>query len=198
MTEEKTTLKQQKLDLVLPVNLGCGSNKIEGFINIDINPEFNPDYIIYLGIENLPFENESVEELWCCHTIEHIPKIRHEKLILEVQRVLKKSGHVTFSYPEFLKCVTNWKTNFQGKKDFWEATIFGRQTTKWDSHVCAMHTPDFIPFVQNLGLKYMTHLEESKEEPYNTLIKFSKLRNLESRESVISREIFERIDDSLK
>lgn len=176
---------------LLQVNLGCGLNKIEGWQNIDVNSEFKPDYVINLGTELLPFENNSVDELWCCHTIEHIEKKNHEHLLLEIQRVLKRAGHVTFSYPEFLKCVIRWQNNYQGRKDFWEATIFGRQTTEWDRHVCIMNTTDFIPFVQNLGLKYITHLEESKEESYNTLIEFFKSRNIESRETVLNREIFD-------
>ena len=192
MTEDKNISQPVKKDLKrLPVNLGCGSNKIKGWINIDINPEFDPDYVVNLGVDLLPFDSESIDEIWCCHTLEHIQKNKHEQLIIEIQRVLKKGGKVTFSYPEFLKCVSNWTCNFQGRKDLWEATIFGRQTTKWDSHVCAMHTADFIPFVQNLGLKYITHLEESKEEKYNTLIQFFKSRELESRETVLRKEIFD-------
>ncbi|KKM64770.1 hypothetical protein LCGC14_1498020 [marine sediment metagenome] len=175
----------------MKVNLGCGPHKLDDWINIDINPEYKPDYCINLGVQSLPFKNDSVDELWCSHTLEHIPKKNHEAFILEIQRVLKKGSLVTFSYPEFLKCVSNWTINFQGKKDFWEATIFGRQTTKWEAHVCAMHTADFIPFVKNLGLKYITHMEESKGEPYNTIISFLKSRNIESREDVLAREIFE-------
>ena len=172
------------------VNLGCGENKLEGWQNIDINSDFKPEHVLNIATQLLPFKDNSVDELWCCHTIEHIEKKHHEHLILEIQRVLKIGCLVYFSYPEFWKCVKNWKDNYQGRRDLWEATIFGRQTTKWDRHVCIMDTAMFTVFLEYLGFICIASTSE-RLQSYNSLVGFEKTRNVESRETVLRKEIFD-------
>src|ERR1017187_8125756 len=100
------------------LNLGCGANKIEGFINIDAEPSCKPDVICNF-IEKIPYKTDSVDEVVLFHTIEHINKVYHVKLLQEVWRVLKPGGGLMVSYPEFTTCVENWKTNYRGKKAYW-------------------------------------------------------------------------------
>lgn len=45
----------------IKLNLGCGVNKKEGFINIDINPRLNPDMVLDLNSQPYPFKNDSVD-----------------------------------------------------------------------------------------------------------------------------------------
>lgn len=151
------------------LNLGCGSNKIEGFINIDVEPQCKPDLICNFVHEKLPFKAGTVEEVVLFHTIEHINKFWHTRILAEVWRVLKPSGSFLISYPEFLKCVKNWRTNYRGKKQFWEATIFGRQLYPSDFHVCIMHTPDFVRLLSDCGFIKITSQPESGDT-FNTIV----------------------------
>ena len=176
---------------MLKLNLGCGHNKVDGFINVDADKDVEPDLILSLGDFNLPFENESVDEIWCSHTLEHIEKSKHDGLLVEINRVCIPGAIVYFSYPEFLACVQNWEDNYKGKREFWEHTIFGRGLTPLDKHVCIMHSNHFKLQLERLGF-YITYCgPESEEEPYNTLVKATKLRNIETREMVLEKEIFD-------
>lgn len=58
----------------IKINLGSGVKRYEGFLNIDENESFNPDYVIQLDDVNigLPFEDDSVEEIKAEHILEHI------------------------------------------------------------------------------------------------------------------------------
>jgi SAM-dependent methyltransferase len=74
-------------DLVF-VNMGAGITRIEGAINIDISPK--ADISLNLGVDPLPFDNESVDLIYSDHTIEHVENYLY--LIGEINRVLKKGG----------------------------------------------------------------------------------------------------------
>lgn len=56
----------------MKLNLGSGVVRIDGFINVDHDPRCNPDYVINIGKEPLPFEDNSVEEVVAHHILEHI------------------------------------------------------------------------------------------------------------------------------
>ena len=51
------------------INLGCGNEKWKGFINIDCDPNMKPDLVLDIRHEKFPYEKETIEEIWMCHTI---------------------------------------------------------------------------------------------------------------------------------
>jgi predicted SAM-dependent methyltransferase len=58
----------------MKINLGSGYKRIEGFVNIDDDPLVKPDYLINLDAPypQLPFEDNSVDEIVAHHILEHI------------------------------------------------------------------------------------------------------------------------------
>jgi hypothetical protein len=56
----------------MKINLGCGSNKEDGYINIDRHEMFTPDIIHDLEVIPYPFENNSIEEIRAFNIIEHL------------------------------------------------------------------------------------------------------------------------------
>jgi predicted SAM-dependent methyltransferase len=158
----------------LRLNLGCGTNRIEGFINIDVEPSCKPDVICNFMAGKLPYKAGTVEEVVLFHCIEHIKKSLHRHILEEVWRVLKPSGKFIVSYPEFLKCVDNWKKNHRGKKEFWEHTIYGRQLYPSDFHVCIMHTPEFTNVLKAYGFNVTKSCQEPLE-PHNSIVYATKI-----------------------
>lgn len=55
---------------MVKLNLGCGDTKIEGFIGVDL---YDEKADVRADICELPFENESVEEIVAYQVIEHLP-----------------------------------------------------------------------------------------------------------------------------
>jgi predicted SAM-dependent methyltransferase len=155
------------------LNLGCGSNKLPGYINIDVEPSCNPDIVFDFVNKKLPYGDDSIDEIVFFHCIEHINKNLHQRLLTDLWRVLKFGGELYISYPEFTKCYENWKSNHRGQKKFWEATIFGRQAYPSDFHVCIMHTPDFEKLLTNVGFKNILSTPEAAEL-HNTVINCQK------------------------
>lgn len=153
---------------IINLNLGCGSNKIEGCINIDVEKSCNPDICVDFVNQKLPFPKQSVSEVYLFHTIEHIRKLHHSRIFDEIYRVLKIGGKLYVSYPEFLKCVQNWKSNHAGNRDFWEKTLYGRQLYPSDYHVCIMDPQELRLVLMASGFLNIQHTPEPKET-FNTI-----------------------------
>lgn len=83
----------------LKLNLGCGKDKREGYLNCDFIREVNPDFICDLS-KKLPFKDNSVNEILLNHVIEHV-KNWDEVLIKEIYRICKNNAIIKIRAPYF-------------------------------------------------------------------------------------------------
>jgi SAM-dependent methyltransferase len=81
------------------LNLGCGFRPLEGFINIDIEPRYNPDLVLNLEDCVLPFADNSVSEIQCIHVLEHLRN--WEEVLLECWRVMAVGAEIVIRVPSF-------------------------------------------------------------------------------------------------
>ena len=54
------------------LNLGCGMNHMDGFINVDKSLEADPDQIVALEALPWPFDNDCASEIVLNHVMEHL------------------------------------------------------------------------------------------------------------------------------
>ncbi len=82
------------------INLGSGGKTGPEFINIDTRALPN---IHHIGdITDLrAFANNSVDMIYACHVVEHIPRSRLLQTLREWKRVLKPGGIFRFAVPDF-------------------------------------------------------------------------------------------------
>lgn len=60
----------------MKLNLGCGSDRREGYVNIDYMEQCAPDLVMDLERESLPIEDSAVTEIVARHVLEHLHNIR--------------------------------------------------------------------------------------------------------------------------
>jgi ubiquinone/menaquinone biosynthesis C-methylase UbiE len=87
-------------DLV-KVNLGCGTHKLDGFINIDESDHCNPDLIA--DVLKLPFDDGYADIIYAGHILEHIRPKQIFTALREWKRVLKSGGTIYIVIPDFIK-----------------------------------------------------------------------------------------------
>ncbi len=82
----------------MKLNLGGGSTKIEGFLNVDILklPEVD---IVCDVTKGIPLADNTVDEIYAAHFIEHIEDTT--SLMKEIYRVSKNGALIRFKMPYF-------------------------------------------------------------------------------------------------
>lgn len=109
------------------LNIGCGTNKLAGWVNIDSVPEVKPD-LVHDITEPLPFADQSVDEILADGILEHFDKYMRFLVFYEWVRVLKVGGKINIGVPDFQKtCFRYFKFGFNNFVDF----IFGENL--WNS-----------------------------------------------------------------
>lgn len=82
----------------LRVNLGSGTRYLPGYANIDINPFRKSD--LWLDARyGLPFAEQSVDSIYCVHTLEHFFPDEVETVLAECRRVLRTGGGIRIVVP---------------------------------------------------------------------------------------------------
>lgn len=82
----------------MKINIGSGLKRIDGFLNVDHDPSVNPDYVVDLEKDMLPFEDNSVEEVKAIQILEHIGD-GFFHLMKELYRVCKGGAIIDIAVP---------------------------------------------------------------------------------------------------
>jgi ubiquinone/menaquinone biosynthesis C-methylase UbiE len=83
----------------MKLNLGCGPDYRKGWVNVDQQACFKPDQIVNLDSFQWPWADNSVDEIFCSHVLEHLH--HPERAWAECGRILKPGGRVTMIVPHF-------------------------------------------------------------------------------------------------
>ncbi len=92
---------------MIKLNLGCGSDLKEGYINIDVVREFGSlssdkkPFLVCNLSESLPFKDESVDEIIAKDILEHFDKYMAHIVFADWVRVLKIGGRIFIRVPDF-------------------------------------------------------------------------------------------------
>jgi len=88
----------------IKLNLGCGTRKRKGWVNIDISEKIKPDIVADVKDLNM-FEDESVNEIECTHLFEHLVHPDAVIALKECYRILNKNGKLFLELPNFERCI---------------------------------------------------------------------------------------------
>lgn len=97
------------------LNIGSGPNPMRGWTNVDLVPEGQivegygeaaRGVDINCDAKNLPLEDNSAEEIYTGHFLEHIPPQDTQTYLREMLRVLKPCGKLTVVVPDMRKIAT--------------------------------------------------------------------------------------------
>lgn len=113
------------------LNLGCASRPLPDYINIDLDSKDEiikryPDLILSDDIKiyqydifNLPFEDNSVDEVLSESMLEHLSFSQEKLFFYEMRRILKVGGELIFSVPDFEATVNDWISAKDDWQDFY-------------------------------------------------------------------------------
>jgi len=149
----------------LKLNVGCGGDKKpkeEGWINIDVRKEANPDIIVDIEKCSLPFKDETFDYILAKDVVEHVSWRKTQELLKEFAGVLKKGGKIYIQVPDFEAIVKMWLNQeekfkkFMGdvldsiKLSFW---IFGNQDYPENTHKACFIAKDLKVMLERAGFE---------------------------------------------
>ncbi len=83
------------------LNLGCGEDYREGFVNIDINPDVKKDFSVDIEKGLKMFKDNTFEYVYSRHVLEHIHPDKLIFVMSEIYRVCKPNAIVDIYVPHF-------------------------------------------------------------------------------------------------
>lgn len=105
----------------LKLNLGSGAERVDDFVNLDLYDETAD---VRADICELPYANDSVDEILALQVIEHVHYAKSSQMFEEMYRVLKPGGFAIVETPDF--DVVCRKVLEEGLLEKWVWNIYGQ------------------------------------------------------------------------
>lgn len=132
----KTLKAKRLLEKTDRLHLGCGPIRLKGFINIDA--VFTPAIDFRCRLNRLYnfFPENSVSEIYICHTMEHLPARFLSLYLKQFHHILKKGGILRISVPDMEKCMVASKKQrwSDAQLDLLQGVMGGGQDHKYNYH----------------------------------------------------------------
>jgi|TARA_B100000315_G_C14491895_1_gene547988 predicted SAM-dependent methyltransferase len=80
------------------LQIGCGRNKINGFVNIDKSKEVSPDIVVDIE-KGFPFPDNSFKEIYSSHCLEHIRPQYWSFVLNQIARIAKEGCFLELKLP---------------------------------------------------------------------------------------------------
>lgn len=111
----------------LKLNLGSGDSKLPGFVSVD---KYDTTADIRADICELPFDDNSIDEIVAYQVIEHLEYNKSQQMFDEMYRVLKPGGTAIVETPDI--DVVCRKILKEGLTDNWLYNLVGEYYRPWD------------------------------------------------------------------
>lgn len=144
------------------LNLGCGRDIREGFVNIDLFSD-NPT-VVSMDIRKLDIPDNSADAILASDVLEHFSHRETDNILAEWNRVLKPGGELIIRCPS-LRLQMQAYQNGTWNADIASYMIFGGQTNPGDYHCVAFDEKSIRQHLSNAGLE-VTFFEE-EDTPQN-------------------------------
>jgi hypothetical protein len=125
----------------LRVNLGCGLLPMDGYVNVDMREL--PGVDVVAGIDDLPFDPDSLAEIYSAHTLEHFPQEQLQRTLLPYWRsLLKPGGQFRAVVPDIAAMIEQYQRGEIPFEQF-RTVAYGGQEYEGDFHHTAF-TPESL------------------------------------------------------
>jgi len=129
------------------LDIGCGKYRHEGYTGVDAYVETD----IKADMWKVPLEDESVEEIFSRHALEHVPMAKVNETLKEWYRLLVPGGKVVLLVPNMDYIARFWLTHKPDEHGWAEAILFGNQEHEGEYHKSAFTPLGLQGDLQNAG-----------------------------------------------
>jgi hypothetical protein len=134
------------------INMGCGYDKRDGYLNVDSDPACDPDLLIVNNdISGLP--KGHFEQVIALDVLEHIPRVYMMGALFDWALLLQPEGRifVETSYIHGIIDVMREANDFETSHN-WKICLFGNQVHAGDFHFNGFTVPTLRTYLRAVGL----------------------------------------------
>lgn len=107
----RRTKAQKGRRVMRRLEIGPGPEKLgDDWTTVSVAPAPSVDALCEWGIDRLPFDDRTFDEVYASHVIEHVPWTHHEPALMEAWRVLKPGGMIELHTLDFAEIVNGYIT----------------------------------------------------------------------------------------
>lgn len=147
------------------LHLGCGPIRLDEFINIDAVYTPAVDFRCRLNDLYDYFPENSVSEIYICHTMEHLPARFLPLYLKQFHYILRRGGILRISVPDIEKCLAAAKKQYwsDAQLDMLQGVMGGGQDHKYNYHKI-FFWPEYLD--RKLRAAGFIHVEEYPLRPH--------------------------------
>lgn len=151
---------------MMKLHLGCGTNHLDGYVNIDIR--YLPGVDEVNNIKFLrKYQNNSIDEIYACHVLEHFGRWEYKDVLRRWHELLKPGGQLRLAVPNFAAIVNHYieNSNLTVLKGF----LYGGQDYNENFHYNTFDYRTLDEDLSNLGFSKITEwdCEDYKGDDYS-------------------------------
>jgi len=149
-----------------------GSYRHGGWVNFDL---VRHDYVTVIGdLVQLPFKDNSIDEIHCVHVLEHLTRDKHLPALLEMRRVLKPNAIAYIEVPDFKEVIDYLHkallNNDEQAIHIWTTSVYGKTERKGMAHHFGFYEDKLISLCNKANFKKVVRSDKMisthyKQEP---------------------------------
>jgi predicted SAM-dependent methyltransferase len=153
----------------MKLHLGCGDKKFEGYINVDIRGEVNPDIVDDISVLE-DFNDESVELIYACHVLEHFGRHEYIDVLKKWHQKLESGGTLRISVPDIGAVIQKYNEGVPLRNLM--GFLYGGQNYKENYHYIGFDFKTLSEDLKNIGFEDV-HLWDWKEVEHGHIDDYS-------------------------
>jgi len=156
----------QALTTYTKLNLCCGNDKLENFLNCDIS---NSDFDFDLSNGVIPFQDETFTEVLFKHALEHFRAETGHTILREIRRIIAPSGCLHILVPDLEQACKDMLLGWNEHPNCVEAIyrIYGQNTNEELVHKWGYTADSLVNVLKHVGFKTVVAKEaKHKDELY--------------------------------
>jgi hypothetical protein len=183
------------------LNFGCGYDKREGYLNVDSDPQCNPDLLI-VDNDLSVLERCDFDEILALDVLEHIPRQKTLDVLLEWADLLVDGGTLRLKTSSILGVAAQLDGNPSFRDQYgWTICLFGNQAHPGDFHHTGFTELTLSVYLLAAGFridrmwmtdKWLLHAEATKVRSWSSLVERSSELDDEAFLRLAYREILDR------
>ena len=141
----------------IKLHLGCGRRYLPGYLHVDIQtyPHIDIIHDIRSKLSNDIIAPESIEEIYACHVLEHIPRQHIVETLIEWHSLLKYGGKLRLAVPDFEAIVEVYLKDKNSLHSCLLGLLYGGQRDQWDYHTLGFDMVNITRLLEQVGFAHI-------------------------------------------